>query len=224
MTVRLAGAFDAAVVRRPGRPHVKVCGITRAADAIVAAECGVSAVGFVFWDRSPRAVSVDAAREIAAALPRGVLRVGVFVNAWPHVVRDHVARVPLDVVQLHGDEPIEWVSAFGRPLVKAVGPGDAAHEPWLHAPVEDVTLLVDAVDPERRGGTGTRADWTAAAALASTRPVVLAGGLRPDNVVEAVSTVQPYALDVSSGVESAPGVKDADLIRAFFAALARVSR
>lgn len=220
MSARLPGAFDAAVGDRAGRPHVKVCGITRVEDALVASECGASAIGFVFWDRSPRVVSLEAAAAIAATTPRGVLRVGVFVNALPHVVRRFIAGVPLDVVQLHGDEPVEWADAFTRPVVKAVNPVDASQAPWLDTSPAAVTLLVDAVDPARRGGTGERADWDRAAALARTRPVVLAGGLRPDNVTDAVRHVVPYAVDVSSGVEASPGVKDAMRMRAFFAALA----
>jgi phosphoribosylanthranilate isomerase len=148
-----------------------------------------------------------------------VLRVGVFVNALPHVVRRFVAGVPLDVVQLHGDEPSEWAEAFTRPVVKAVNPGDPAHAPWLATSPAVVTLLVDAVDNARRGGTGERADWDQAAVLARTRPVVLAGGLRPENAAEAIRRVGPYALDVSSGVETSPGVKDPAKLRAFFAAL-----
>jgi phosphoribosylanthranilate isomerase len=223
-TVRQPGAFDEAVGERHGRPHVKVCGITRAEDAALAAACGASAIGFVFWDRSPRAVSIEAAVEAAGAAPRGVLRVGVFVNALPHVVRRYVSRVPLDVVQLHGDEPVEWADAFGRPVIKAVNPADRAHEAWLVSPPEAATLLVDAVDRQRRGGTGELADWEAARALARRRPVVLAGGLRPENVGEAVAAVRPYALDVSSGVEASPGVKDPARLRAFFEALAEALR
>lgn len=220
MTSRVPGAFDAAVGDRRGRPHVKVCGITRAEDGVVAAECGASAVGFVFWDRSPRAVTLEAAAEMAAALPRGVLRVGVFVNALPHIVRRFVAGVPLDVVQLHGDEPALWAEAFGRPVLKAVDPLEPAHAEWLATPPEAATLLVDAIDRARRGGTGALADWSRAATLARTRPLVLAGGLTAANVAAAVREVRPYGLDVSSGVESRPGVKDAGRVRAFFAALA----
>lgn len=217
---RVAGAFDEAVGARGARPHVKVCGITRAEDAVLAAECGASAVGFVFWDRSPRAVSLEVANAVAADMPRGLLRVGVFVNALPHVVRRYVAEVPLDVVQLHGDEPVEWAATFTRPVLKAVNPADAAHTAWLATPPDAVTLLVDAVDAERRGGTGKQADWEAAAALARRRPIVLAGGLSPENVSEAVRRVRPYGVDVSSGVEARPGIKDASAMRAFFAAVA----
>jgi phosphoribosylanthranilate isomerase len=210
-----AGAFDGASARRGGAPHVKVCGITRVEDAIAAAASGASAIGFVLWGRSPRAVTIDAARAIATKAGAGVLRVGVFVNALPDVVRRAAAQIPLDVVQLHGDEPIEWADRFTRPVIKVVRTPVADDEPWLTAPVGQVTLLVDAVDPSRRGGTGERADWGEAARLASRRPLVLAGGLTPANVAQAITLVRPYAVDVSSGVEVAPGVKDAAKIAAF---------
>lgn len=219
MSRRWPGAFDGAVGARHDRPHVKVCGITRAEDAALAAECGASAVGFVFWDRSPRAIALEAAAAIAAIMPRGVLRVGVFVNALPHVIRRFVAGVPLDVVQLHGDEPVEWADAFLRPVVKALASPGPAADAWCATSPETVTLLVDAIDRERRGGTGMVADWGRAADLARRRPVVLAGGLHAGNVAEAVHAVTPYALDVSSGVESSPGVKDGARMRAFFEAL-----
>lgn len=216
-------AFDAALSARPGtplvRPLVKVCGITRVEDAVRAADLGAAAIGFVFWRASPRAVTVDAARTVAGAVPRGVLRVGVFVNEFPHVVRRVVAEVPLDVVQLHGDEPVEWCGSFGRPVVKAIGLDDRHDERWLGVPVPEVTLLVDAGDRQRRGGTGRVADWDAAARLAAVRPIVLAGGLTPTNVAEAIRRVRPYAIDVASGVEQSPGVKDPLRLEAFFAAV-----
>jgi phosphoribosylanthranilate isomerase len=203
---------------RGDRPHIKVCGITRAQDALDAARCGASAIGFVFWWRSPRVVTPEAARSIAAVLPAGVLRVGVFVNALPHVVREISAFVPLDVVQLHGDEPVEWRDAFTRPLVRALRPGDAVSDAWLALSPAHVTPLMDATDPERRGGTGERADWIVAGRLAATRPLILAGGLSAANVGDAIRQVRPYGIDVSSGVEAAPGVKDQDKLVAFFAA------
>ena len=125
------GAFDGANAERHGGPHVKFCGITREEDAVEAGRLGASAVGLVLWARSPRGIDVDRARVIARAAPAGVLRVGVFVNALPDVVRRASAVIPLDVVQLHGDEPIEWVDYFTRPLLKAVTSTDVAAEPWL---------------------------------------------------------------------------------------------
>jgi phosphoribosylanthranilate isomerase len=198
---------------------VKFCGIMREEDAVEAGRLGASAVGLVLWARSPRGVDVERARAIAQAAPAGVLRVGVFVNALPDVVRRASALIPLDVVQLHGDEPIEWADYFTRPLLKAVTSAEVATEPWLRTPAERVTLLVDAADPQRRGGTGRVADWRVARELARLRPIVLAGGLDADNVGRAVAEVAPYALDVSSGVESAPGVKDHAKMRAFMEAV-----
>ena len=211
----LPGALDAAALRRPGVPRVKICGITRIEDAVVAARCGASAIGFVLWDRSPRGVTIDLARAIAREAGPGVLRVGVFVNTLPAVVRRAAFEIPLDVVQLHGDEPIEWADRFNRPLLKAVGTSTTVDEAWRGTPPERVTLLVDATDPIRRGGTGERADWSAAAQLAAKRPIVLAGGLSPENVGDAIRRVRPYAVDVSSGVEISAGIKDAARIAAF---------
>jgi phosphoribosylanthranilate isomerase len=202
-----------------GAPHVKVCGLTREEDAVEAARLGASAVGFVLWAGSARGIDVPRARSIAGAVPAGVLRVGVFVNALPDVIRRASAEIPLDVVQLHGDEPIEWLDFFSRPLVKAVTSPDGTADPWLDVPAARVTVLVDAADPRLRGGTGRMADWTFARELSAGRPVVLAGGLTPGNVARAIADVRPYAVDVSSGVESAPGVKDHDRMRAFIEAV-----
>lgn len=212
------GAFDGAAVERRGAPHVKFCGITRGEDAAEAARLGASAIGMVLWAGSARGVDVPRARDIVRALPAGVLRVGVFVNALPDVVRRTSAEVPLDVVQLHGDEPIEWLDFFTRPLLKAVTSSDRDAEPWLLVPADRVTLLVDAADP-RRGGTGQIADWALARELSGARSIVLAGGLAPGNVARAIAEVRPYAVDVSSGVESAPGVKDHGKMRAFIEAV-----
>jgi phosphoribosylanthranilate isomerase len=216
---RPPGAFDGAAVDRRGTPHVKICGLTREADAAEAARLGASAIGLVLWARSPRGIDVERAQAIARAVPAGVLRVGVFVNALPDVVRRAAARIPLDVVQLHGDEPVEWLGFFTRPLVKAVTCGDVEVEPWAGTSPEQVTLLVDAADRRLRGGTGRVADWLAARDLARRRPIVLAGGLDPGNVGRAIAEVAPYAVDVSSGVESAPGVKDHAKMRAFIEAV-----
>jgi phosphoribosylanthranilate isomerase len=218
---RVVGAFDGAVVARHGAPHVKFCGITREEDAAEAGRLGVSAIGMVLWAGSPRGIVVSRAREIARAVPPGVLRVGVFVNALPDVVRRASAEIPLDVVQLHGDEPIEWLDFFTRPVIKAVTSTDETVEPWVQAPPNRVTLLVDAPDTRRRGGTGCAADWPSARDLSRRRPTVLAGGLEPGNVARAIAEVAPYAVDVASGVESAPGIKDHVKMRAFIEAVRR---
>lgn len=205
------------------RPRVKFCGTTRREDAVAAVEIGADAVGFVFWSRSPRSITPETAREIARVLPPLVWRVGVFVDAPAAEIRAVVEEVGLDLVQLHGDESPEAARELGGRIVKALGRRDAdllsAAERWS----EDVLLLVDAVDVARRGGTGELADWATARELARRRPIVLAGGLVADNVADAVRTVRPYAVDVASGVESSPGVKDRRRMQAFMDAVVRAA-
>jgi phosphoribosylanthranilate isomerase len=198
--------------------RVKICGITRAEDAELAAALGASAVGFVFWSRSPRFVEPSRARDIVRHLPPFVTPVGVFVDQPAGHVKDVAAVVGLGAVQLHGNEDLGFSRAIGRRVIKAASVTQALNRSdyW---PAE-ITLLLDALDTERRGGTGQTVDWTAAAAVAARRRVILAGGLRPENVVEAIQTVSPFAIDVSSGVESAPGIKDEGRLRALFAAVA----
>jgi phosphoribosylanthranilate isomerase len=201
------------------RPRVKICGITRADDARLAVSLGADAIGFVFWERSPRAVSAARARVIADSLPPFVTRVGVLVNAPPDEVQALVAAVGLDAVQLHGDEPVERYGSVTARLIRVVVFDTiTALEAALALP-SHVTPLVDAADRERRGGTGQLGDWSRAAALAAARPAVLAGGLTADNVGRAVHEVRPWALDVSSGVEEAPGIKSREKLAAFFDAV-----
>jgi phosphoribosylanthranilate isomerase len=202
------------------RPRIKICGLTRAEDAALAVKLGADAVGFVFWPRSPRAVDAHTARQIVETLPPEVARVGVCVNETPVAVAELVRAVGLNVVQLHGDEDVANYRHVGAALIKAVGlDSEDAVARALGLP-GDVTVLVDAVDAVRRGGTGRLADWSRAARVARVRPVMLAGGLTADSVGAAMAAVEPWALDVSSGVELAPGIKDHDRLRAFFAAVA----
>ena len=199
--------------------RVKVCGIRRRADALLAVELGAAALGFVFWPRSPRAVTVDQVREIAGDLPAFVIRVGVFVNQPPADVFDIAARAGLTSVQLHGDEQAADDAAASLPVIKALPVGEGFTLSAVQDMPPTVTVLLDAHDPIRRGGTGRVIEWTVAAAAARVRPVILSGGLTPDNVKQATDAVRPYAVDVSSGVEAAPGIKDEVKLRAFFAAL-----
>lgn len=201
--------------------RVKVCGITRVEDAQAAARAGASAIGMVFWPSSPRAVSIDAARAIVAALPAGVPAIGVFVNQPVEEINGVVDAAGLFGVQLHGDEPAAMIPRIKRPVIRAAKAEAASAIDELPA---HVTVLLDAVDPERRGGTGRTVDWEAAARIARRRPIVLAGGLTAANVEEAIGIVRPYAVDVSSGVEISPGIKDHDRIRAFIAAVHRADR
>lgn len=199
-----------------GRVRIKVCGITRQADAALAVALGADALGFIFWSRSPRAIDPGAARELHRGLPPLVSRVGVFVNASPEEVAAAVDQARLDVVQLHGDEPVDDYTEVGARILKvALLETDADVEQVLAWPAH-VTAIVDASDRERRGGTGRTANWSLAARVAAARPVLLAGGLTASNVGEAVRTVRPWGVDVSSGVEDAPGIKDPAKLRAFF--------
>lgn len=204
--------------------RVKVCGIRRPEDARLAAELGASAIGLIFWPGSARAVDLDTARGIVAALPPFVTPVGVFVNQPPEEVMRIADALRLGAVQLHGDEPPEWYASFPHRVIKAVAVSDRFAPRMLADIPASATVLLDAHDPVRRGGTGRVIDWTVAAAAARTRPVILSGGLTPENVRSAADAVQPYAVDVASGVETAPGVKDPSKLRAFFAALAHDRR
>jgi len=199
--------------------RVKVCGIRRRADAELAVTLGATALGFVFWPSSPRAVTPETVREITDGLPAFVSRVGVFVNQSPVSVLRTAAKAALTAIQLHGDEQASTYFESSLSIIKAL----PVSEGFSLSAVEDlpprVTVLLDAHDPVRRGGTGRVVEWTVAAAAARVRPVILSGGLTPDNIRQAAAAVRPYAVDVSSGVESAPGVKDESRMRAFFAAL-----
>ena len=201
---------------------VKICGITRVEDARLAVALGASAVGFVFWQGSPRPIDPERARTIVDELPARVLPVGVFVNAEPATV-EHVVRVArVRAVQLHGEEPAAYCARLTLPVIKAVRLGPGRDSQQALAVPASCTVLVDSFHPRERGGTGRVADWVQARQVARARPVVLAGGLHADNVAAAIRTVRPWGVDVSSGVESAPGVKDAARMRHFFAALGTV--
>jgi phosphoribosylanthranilate isomerase len=200
--------------------RVKVCGLRRVQDAVAAAELGASAVGFIFWPGSARCVDAETARTISAAIPAHVLRVGVFVDQTPAHVADVAAHVGLAAVQLHGSESAEAYTGSGCEIIKAFGVTDAFDTTAVDALPAQVTVLLDAHDPVRRGGTGRTIDWSVAASVAGRRRTILSGGLTPENVREAVRRVRPWMVDVSSGVETAPGVKDAAKLRAFFEALA----
>jgi phosphoribosylanthranilate isomerase len=192
---------------------LKVCGITRLADARQATDNGATAVGFVFWRRSPRFIAPERAAEIISALPAAVTTVGVFVNEDVDRVRDAVAESGVSVVQLHGDEAPAFAEALAFPIFRSMTLGDAADVMgnWPSG----IPLLLDAADRQRRGGTGQTVDWDRAADLARQRRVILAGGLTADNVGEAIEIVNPYGVDVSSGVEASPGVKDAEKLARF---------
>ena len=201
--------------------RVKVCGITRRDDALLAADLGASAVGFVFWPPSPRYVEPAAAAAIARELPADVAPIGVFVDAPVDDVRRIAAEVGLAAVQLHGDEPPTLCDGLPYRVLKVVAVTGAATHAAADRVPSRVTVLLDVRDPVRKGGTGRTVDWRLAAEVAARRRIFLAGGLRPENVGEALRTVRPYGIDVSSGVEAAPGRKDAGRLRGFFEEVAR---
>lgn len=194
--------------------RVKICGITTVEDARVAVDLGASAIGMVMWPRSPRHVAVDRATAIVDALPPLVIAAGVFVDQGD--ARRIADAVGLHAVQFHGDEPAMAYRDCPLPVIKAIAVRDRSAIAAAAAVPLRATVLLDAHDPERRGGTGKRIDWSIAAEIAARRPVILSGGLNARNVVEAIETVKPAAIDVSSGVESAPGRKDHAKLRAFF--------
>lgn len=196
---------------------VKICGITRQEDAACAVELGASFLGFVLWPDSPRCVPLDRASDIVRTLPASVTPVGVFVNPTADAI-NAAAEAGLMVAQIHGDSN-GWQGGLSRgvDVIRAVHLANG--RPGAIEPdVPDHRVLLDAHDPVRHGGTGTTIDWSRARLIAQTRQVILAGGLTPGNVRQAITEVRPFAVDVSSGVESRPGVKDHALVRAFIAA------
>jgi phosphoribosylanthranilate isomerase len=194
-------------------PILKICGITRLVDALHAVREGATALGFVFWPDSPRRISPEQAREIIAVLPSEVTPVGVFVNEPPDGVRDVVNTTGIKAVQLHGDEVAHDFDFLECPILRSVTLEEMSERSrrWPAG----TTWLLDAADRVRRGGTGVPIDWSRAYAVARHNKVVLAGGLTPSNVEEAIRTVQPFGVDVSSGVESSPGIKDVEKVASF---------
>lgn len=201
--------------------QVKICGITRAEDAALAAELGAAALGYNFYSASPRYIEPVAARRIVAPLPPFVVAVGVFANEEDAGKVAVIAReARMTAIQLHGPrfpEPVKELEGF--PLIRAV-PAAKGFNPQCLQRFDSAALLLDAHDDQRIGGTGQTIDWQAARRFASLgRAIILAGGLTPENVAEAIRVVRPYAVDVATGVESSPGVKDPGKMKAFFAAV-----
>lgn len=197
------------------RTRVKICGFTRPEDARAAALLGVDAIGLVFYPPSPRHVDIAQAQAIAGALPPFVTVVGLFVDEEPARLREVLGQVRIDLLQFHGDESPEYCEAFGRPYVKAVRMRPGTDLRQLASDYRKASgLLLDADDPLAKGGTGTGFDWTMIPS-GCLLPVILAGGLGPENAGTALRQVRPYGLDVSSGVEAAKGIKDKDKMAAF---------
>ena len=203
------------------RTRVKICGITRVEDALVASEAGADAIGLVFYATSPRYVEVRKAQEICAALPPFVSVTGLFVNATREQVKSVLGEVPLDLLQFHGSEDRGVCEGFGRPYIKAIGMQAGVD---LRAIMQNHPqasgFLLDAYQPDTHGGGGLSFDW-ASFPETGERPMVLAGGLTPENVSLAVEQTQAYAVDVSSGVEHRKGIKSGEKIQAFMRGVER---
>jgi phosphoribosylanthranilate isomerase len=197
------------------RIRAKICGITRVEDALSAVQCGADAIGLVFYEKSPRNVSLERAAQIVAALPPFVTAVGLFVNEDASTVRNIRQRVGIDLLQFHGDETPEYCQSFSAPYIKALRVRPELNLIQYAADFASArALLLDAYQEGVAGGTGKTFDWDLIPAELG-KPVILAGGLDPDNVGEAIRRVRPYAVDVSGGVEREKGIKDAAKIAAF---------
>jgi len=202
---------------------VKICGITSAADGNIAAEAGADMIGLMFYDKSPRNISIATAKEIAQAVPPYLMKVGVFVNPDEDLVMRAIGECGLSLLQFHGDETPEFCTQFGLMCMKAFRIRNVESLDALAKYHTDAYLL-DAYSAEARGGTGEKFNWDLAVdAQKFGKPIFLAGGLTPENVADAVRKVRPFAVDVSSGVESAPGKKDTAKVRAFITAAKSVT-
>jgi phosphoribosylanthranilate isomerase len=206
------------------RTRVKFCGITRREDALFAAGHGVDALGLIFADASRRRVQRDAAAGIANGLPPFVTRVGLFMDTPADAIRATLDRVPLDWLQFHGTEDAAFCRGFGRPYLRVVPMGDVDDVAAFAARFPDAGgFVLDAHRSGEAGGTGRAFDWSRLDAV-SAGSLVLAGGLRPENVADAIRRVRPWAVDVSSGIESTPGIKDRARMQAFLDEVQRADR
>jgi len=198
---------------------IKICGFTNAENAQQAALAGIDAIGLNFYAKSPRHIDIDSAREIVAALPPFVNKVGLFVNANPSLIDEVLCEVALDTLQFHGDESPSDCAQYEMPFIKAIR---VSPELDLIKTANEYSqagaLLLDTYQSDFYGGSGKSFDWSLAK-IELDLPIILAGGLTPDNVSAAIDIAQPYAVDVSSGVESAKGLKDIDKIRAFISSV-----
>lgn len=196
------------------RSRVKICGITRLSDALDALDAGVDALGFVFYEPSPRAISAESAQQIIMQCPPFFTRVGLFVNASAQEVQSVLNEVRLDVLQFHGDETNEFCSQFDLPFIKALRVRSTQELVAQNLCFPNaLAFLLDSYNPEKMGGTGEVFDWSLIPEL--SKPIILAGGLNAQNVACAINQIQPYAVDVSGGVEQAKGIKDRQKIQQF---------
>lgn len=201
------------------RVRSKICGITRVEDALAAVEAGADAIGLVFYAKSPRAVDIEQAKVIVAALPPFVTSVGLFVDMPRETLQALLREVPLDLLQFHGDESPADCEGFARPYIKALRVRADQDVARMMAPYSGACgILLDTFVEGVPGGTGAAFDWSLVPREAG-KPIILAGGLTPDNVAQAIAQVRPYAVDVSGGVEAAKGIKDAGKVKAFLQAV-----
>jgi phosphoribosylanthranilate isomerase len=206
------------------RTRVKICGITRLEDALLAIELGADTLGFVFYEPSPRNISVETAADIIKSLPPFVVTTGLFVNASAEQVQHTIDQTRLDLLQFHGDETDAFARLFNRPFIKAlrVKP-DLDLKQACDAYPSSRGMLLDAYKPGVPGGTGESFDWDLIPA--SLRPhIILAGGLTPDNVADAIEQVRPFAVDISGGVEASKGIKSPEKLQQFFKEVARANK
>jgi phosphoribosylanthranilate isomerase len=202
-------------MRQLMRTRVKICGFTQVQEAVVAANLGVDAIGLVFYPPSPRHVSIERAVSIVAALPAFVTVVALFVDEQDSKIREVLSKVSIDCIQFHGDEPASTCSVFNKPYIKAIRMQQGLDIMAIAAQYQDASaLLLDAYHPGVKGGSGSQFDWDLIPKCCSL-PIILAGGLQIDNAKSAIHSVQPYALDVSSGVEVEKGIKDVAKMTAF---------
>jgi len=219
---KVRGRSEIGLNKTPMNTRVKICGVTNVADGLAAAEAGADMIGLNFYEKSPRYLTVAQAVEISRALPPFVMRVGVFVNPEEALVTRAIGECNLSLLQFHGDETSEFCTQFSLMSMKALRVRDAETLNEL-ANFQTDAFLLDAHSKSGLGGTGEKFNWDLAVeAQKFGKPIFLAGGLTPDNVVEAVRKVRPFAVDVSSGVESAPGKKDHAKVKAFIEAAKKV--
>jgi phosphoribosylanthranilate isomerase len=206
--------------------RVKICGVTKLEDAKLAAELGAHAIGLNFYAESPRAITSNAATELLRRLPPCVVPVGVFVNWKEATILALCKALKLSAAQLHGEESAQLVERVARhlPVIKALRLGQGSAAPDFSRYRSASAFLLDSAQSGHYGGTGATGNWHLARAAAQSQRIILAGGLTPENVGEAIRIVRPYAVDVASGVESRPGKKDPAKLRAFFDEVSRASR
>ena len=192
----------------------KICGITNLDDANVAVENGASAIGFIFYEKSPRTISINNAKSISKHLPKTIARVGVFVNHEKDFIHEAISEVPLDMIQLHSDETPDFCNQFDVPILKALRIKNEASLSVMDQ-YDVAVFLLDTFSNDQYGGTGETFDWSVLNRKFKT-PIILSGGLNPENILDAIDAVNPSAVDVNSGVESSPGKKDFNKLKLLF--------